>query len=231
MFLFFLPVCNFLAVIQAEAATFLQLVADGNLAAVRREIARDPVLVEIPDDLGRSPLHLAVINGHLAIVNVLINAGANTNARDRVKHYTPLHYAAFHSFPKILQFLISRRADVHIADQNGNFPLHFAAANGCPATVDILLTHNANPDCMNKNWQTPLHLAARATANQKEFPAASQNESGYLEVARLLLRAGATNGINDIWQNRPETLAWQQSSRSDFPRRFSSLLRQFGRTR
>ncbi len=212
-------------------SSFFELIINGELDAVRRQITRDPVLATMADELGRSPLHLAVIHGHLAIVNVLINAGADVNGVDRLKNYTPLHYAAFYSFPKIMQFLLSRRADVYVSDRDGNLPLHLAAANGCPATVEILLEWNSSPDCMNKNWQTPLHLAARASDNRKEFHAASKNDDNYLEVTRLLLLGEATAGIHDIWRNLPETIAWQKDGHSTFPGRFSKLLRDFGRSR
>lgn len=214
-----------------HAADFHKLIIDGQLDAVRRDLARDDVLYNMSDELGRSPLHLAVISGHLAIVNVLINAGADVNAVERLKKFTPLHYAAFYSFPKIMLFLLSRRADVFMSDCEGNLPLHFAAANGCPATVQILLQHDATPDCMNTDWQTPLHLAAKATDNRKEFPAASGREEDYLEVTRLLLEAGATTGLYDIWRNMPETIAWQKDHRSTFPKRFSQLLKTFAHTR
>jgi len=213
------------------ADPFHRQVADGDLDGVRRALARNPILATMNDELGRSPLHLAVINGQHAMVNVLINAGAEVNAVDGLKKFTPLHYAAFYSYPKILEFLLTRRADILAQDIDGNLPLHFAAANGSPATVRILLENNSGPDCLNNNWQTPLHLAAAAVENQKSFPAASKDEKDYLEVAKLLLQAGATLGIHDIWRNLPETIAWRKDHRSTFPRRFEELMRQKGRTR
>ncbi len=43
------------------------------------------------DSLGKTPLHYAVSGGHLAVVNRLIEAGANVNANDeRVIGNTPL---------------------------------------------------------------------------------------------------------------------------------------------
>lgn len=212
-------------------ADFHELIRLGNLDEVRKSIARDGELYCMADELGRSPLHLAVIHGQMAIVNVLINAGADVNAVDRLKKYTPLHYAAFYSYPKILMFLLSRRADLFMSDDEGNLPLHLAAANGCPATVQILLQHNATPDCMNENWQTPLHLAARAVENRKEYPAASEKDEEYLKVASLLLEAGATTGLYDIWRNVPETIAWQKERNSTFPKRFSQLLKSFAPAR
>ncbi len=228
----FLLLAAFLITASGSVADpFHKLVVNGELAAVRRAIARDSVLATMNDELGRSPLHLAVINGHMALVNVLINAGADVNAVDGLKQYTPLHYAAFYSYPGIMMFLLSRRADFLIADRDGNLPIHLAAANGCRATVEALLLHRASPDCLNNNWQTPLHLVARAAGNLQDYPAASDRDDDYLEVARLLLSAGAITGIHDIWRNLPETIAWQKDRKSLFPGKFEKLLKEFGRTR
>jgi hypothetical protein len=153
------------------------------------------------------------------------------NSIDRLKGYTPLHYAAFYSYPGIMLFLLSRRADFLIADRDGNLPLHFAAANGCRATVEALLLHKASPDCLNNNWQTPLHLAARASGNLKDFPAASDRDDDYLGVARQLLEAGAITGVHDIWRNLPGTIAWQRDPGSGFPGKFERLLKEFSRAR
>ncbi|HNX75081.1 MAG TPA: ankyrin repeat domain-containing protein [Candidatus Rifleibacterium sp.] len=212
-----------------SAANFHKLVVDGELEAVRREISRDGELATMNDELGRSPLHLAVIHGHMALVNVLINAGADVNATDRLKNYTPLHYAAFYRFPGITLFLLGRRADYLMADRDGNLPMHIAAATGCPQIVKTLIQHKASPDCLNNNWQTPLHLAAINSGNRHNFPAASDSDADYLEVARLLLEAGATTGIHDIWRNLPETLAWQNGRRSRFPGNFAALMKEFRR--
>lgn len=207
-----------------NAAAFHDLVRNGELEEVRQNLAHDDVLANMADEIGMSPLHIAVINGHLRLANILINAGAEVNATDRLKRMTPLHYAAFHNYPKVMLFLLSRRADHSMADSDGNLPLHFAAANGCYSTVDILLQHRASPDCLNRYWQTPLHLVAYAGNNREQFPAASKKADNYLEVAKLLLREGATRGIRDIWQNMPETIAWQGDNQHDFARSFTRLM-------
>ena len=216
--------CLVLYSFPTSAADFHNLIRDGDVKQIRASLARDNVLANMTDEIGMSPLHIAVINGHLRIVNILINAGAEVNATDRLKRRTPLHYAAFHSYPKIMLFLLSRQADHSMADSEGNQALHFATANGCYSTVDILLQHLANPDCLNQNWQTPLHLAAYAGRRRDLFPNAAKKDNDYLDVTRLLLLQGATPGIRDIWQNLPETIAWQNTAGKNFARAFTRLM-------
>jgi ankyrin repeat protein len=207
------------------------LIAEGREAEVGQLLSKDPVLANMTDELGRSPLHVAVINGHLDMVNILIRAGATVNCSDRLRQASPLHYAAFHNYPRIMLFLLSRGADPGFSDNHGNKALHIAAANGCRSTVEILLQHGAKPDVFNKNWQTPLHLAASAGSSRDDFPHASNNDRDYLEVARLLLLAGAASQIQDIWQNQPLTIAWRNDRRRGFAREFDRLVKTFARTR
>lgn len=226
-----LLVCLYLLPTAVYADNFHDLIVNGELNAVRKRIAHDVVLVNMADGLGRSPLHLAVISGDLAMVNVLIKAGADVNAIDRLKALTPLHYAAFHNYPKIMLFLLARAAQVAPRGVDHNTPLHFAAANGGTTTVEILLRHKAKPDVYNRKWQTPLHLAALAGFERHTFPAASQKEQDYLLVAKLLLQAGASFDTNDIWSNKPETIAWKNVIHTSFPQEFSRIVDSFRRAR
>jgi len=55
--------------------------SEGWVSKVRQRLADDPTLVDIMD-AGRAPLHLAAKGGHLGVVKLLIEAGANVNLRD-----------------------------------------------------------------------------------------------------------------------------------------------------
>ncbi len=213
----------------AQAADFHALVKNGELQSVRRQISRDKILVNMKDEIGRSPLHIAVISGHLAVVNVLIKAGAEVNAAERFKNLTPLHYAALYNFPKIMLFLLSRGAVVNACDNDGNSALHYAAANGCRTTVEILLQHQAMVNIYNRQWQTPLHFCAYAGQDIQRAGFVSKQQADFIEVARLLLQAGANPSMRDIWQNMPESIAWQNSPEKDFAEKFSELVRTNGR--
>lgn len=207
----------------AFASDFHHLVRSGNLEKVKAEIAKDKRLVNLTDELGRNPLQLACEHGYLAMVNVLIKAGADINHIDRLKGFSALHYAALRNNPKVLSFLLSRGADMTIQDSEGNFPLHYCAANGCVETVTILVDHQADVNCMNRHWQIPLHLCAFAGQKIQQFPFASQKPNEYLRVAEILVANGAFAGLRDIYDDTPTTIAARHTG--DFLKQFLEIVK------
>ncbi|MCO5595339.1 hypothetical protein L7F22_049381 [Adiantum nelumboides] len=109
----------------------------------------------------RTPLHYAAGGGQAAIVNVLLQAGADAYARDK-DGATPLHFAAGwgNSIPCMdLLYKSSKRRHV---DDKGWTALHYAAANGQLQTVHWLLNQGADINAVeNVRGNAPLHLAER----------------------------------------------------------------------
>lgn len=107
-------------------------------------------------DDGVTPLHVAVLNGHLEIVKLLIADGANVNAKynDNIvpcmfcRGGTPLHVAAFYGRKDIAELLIASGADVNAKNYNGMTPLHAAADNGYNETSRMyqILGYRDDPD-------------------------------------------------------------------------------------
>src|SRR5262249_47937828 len=58
----------------------LRAAGDGDVAGVQSELARDPALARSSNDTGDTALHRAAAAGHLGVVNVLVDAGANIDA-------------------------------------------------------------------------------------------------------------------------------------------------------
>jgi ankyrin repeat protein len=218
--------CLFLlsCLLPLRAKDFHWLVERGTLKEIRQALNGDARLATMKDELGRTPLQLAVIKGDLRLVNVLLNAGAEVNVADRLKGYCAIHYAALYKHAKITAFLLARRADLRVKDNEGNFPLHIAAANGCHEVVRILLEHRADPNAMNKFWQNPLHLCAKGVKNSNDFPFASNNESDYLKVVELLMKFGAYTLLRDYKEDTPAAIVMRNYQNSGFAQAMIRLL-------
>lgn len=73
---------------------------------------------------------------------------------------TPLHLATLFHRVDAVELLLSERADVSLADAEGNTALHMAAFLGHTDVVRILLKHAADPEVRNKLGFTASDLVA-----------------------------------------------------------------------
>ncbi|XP_023931035.1 inversin-like isoform X1 [Lingula anatina] len=95
---------------------------------------------------GRTALHLAVADGNYAVVDALISLEkCNVSALDNMFR-TPLHWAAVLGHSKIVELLLSKKADYASSDSNGATPLHYAAQNNFADTVEVFLRHKGVTD-------------------------------------------------------------------------------------
>ncbi|XP_050419991.1 integrin-linked protein kinase [Adelges cooleyi] len=110
------------------------------------------------DDHGFSPLHWAAKEGHLKIVEMLIQRGVRINSTNRGDD-TPLHLAAAHGHHEIVHLLLKNRADINFTNEHGNTPLHYACFWGYEAIAEELIENGALAASANKDGDTPLDKA------------------------------------------------------------------------
>ena len=67
----------------------------------------------MPGDRGWTELHEAAKRGHLDAVRLLLEHGADPNAREPGDNTTPLHWAAAHGHVDVVRGLLDAGADVH----------------------------------------------------------------------------------------------------------------------
>lgn len=114
--------------------------------------------VNLPDNLGRTLLHAAVLLGQAEMIRQLLDTGANTEIADQIGR-TPLHYAVQRLDPAITEILIKAKAKVDAADARGRVPLYLAAEAGNATETRVLLVAGAEL-VRSKEERTPLHAAA-----------------------------------------------------------------------
>jgi len=128
--------------------------------------------LDIHDDLGRTPLCLAVLNDRAAVARLLIETGADPNTRDE-KGLTLLHIAAKCGFGEIAQILGGYGADPHARDvHHRQKPWFLAALHGRHQIVRALLEREVD---FNPQSQKVEELFFRVV------------EEGFVPMVRLLL--------------------------------------------
>jgi uncharacterized protein len=88
-------------------------------------------------DFGDTPLHVAAIRGDAAMIEALLNAGAQIDAAGE-HQYTPLHEAVEQGHIEAVQLLLSRGASLTSQTDDGATPLELARSMG-HRDIEILL--------------------------------------------------------------------------------------------
>jgi len=120
-------------------------------------------------------LRNAARDGHAAVVELLLAAGADVKAKNEYGE-TALHQAAWYGHAAIVELLLAAGADVDAQDEAGWTALHEAAQEAHAAVVELLLAAGADVNAQSNAGWTALHQAA---------------ENGHAAVVELLLAAGA----------------------------------------
>ena len=116
---------------------------------------------------GYRPLHIAAFNDARDVTVVLVERGANINAKGRYGwNRTPLHSAAQGNAPEAAAELIERGANIHAKNKDGRTPLHIAAGNNAREAAAELIERGANIHAKTKQGSTPLHDAAWENARE-----------------------------------------------------------------
>jgi ankyrin repeat protein len=110
---------------------------------------------------GNSAMHLAVIHGQEEITRWLIDNGVCVNIANK-KGITPLVYATWYGYTKLVQTLVEKGANVNCQTScfNNATPLHLAVWRDNQDVVRTLLKLGADPTLFCSYNQTPVHWAA-----------------------------------------------------------------------
>ncbi|XP_047446734.1 ankyrin repeat and death domain-containing protein 1A isoform X2 [Mugil cephalus] len=134
-----------------------------------------------PNKRGDTPLHLAVRNGHLDAVQLLLQ---KFDTRDEVntEGETALYQAADNAQEECLLTLLEAGCDPNILTHARCSALHPVSKRGETSLVQLLLEYKADPDFQNQDLDAPLHLAVK---------------NSHIPVIHSLLQAGCNINVTD----------------------------------
>lgn len=137
------------------------MVVFGELDIVKDIVSRG-ARIDIPDNEGNQPLHLAAIKNYSHIIRFLLKSGAKVNAKG-ANGRTPVHLALGHA--QALRTLLGAHPNLSTPDNDGDTALH-AALRMFPrkrsktgGVIEKLLCRGANVNSMNHAGVTPFHIA------------------------------------------------------------------------
>ncbi len=128
----------------AKAVAIVEGLRSGDFAALDKEIAADPNLLNARGPEGSTPFMYAVVYGTAATIERLLQKGADPNARNDAGASALMWAATDLSKTRVL---LSHRADVNARSNDMHTPLIVAARKpGNVAVVRLLLDNGANPN-------------------------------------------------------------------------------------
>ncbi|KAH0558926.1 hypothetical protein GP486_004447 [Trichoglossum hirsutum] len=183
-----------------EINEFIRAAAMKQYVAVIRALLKRVHVEARNPQYGYAALVWAAKNGHLAVVEVLLENGADVNASN-TDALTALQLAAESGHETVVQLLIRKGASIEAhprttrdnssdifvlssstTDRNGKRALHLAAENGHEAIALLLIEGGADLNSGDYGGRTAVHLAA---------------ENGHGRVALLLTQKGADPKAGD----------------------------------
>jgi hypothetical protein len=133
---------------------------NGFTTSVKRLLSIRNINVNVKEDLyGSTPLHYAAANGYVEITRLLLQNGAEVNAKNNYGH-TPLHWAAIHGQVDILHLLVENGANLEAQNNYGGRALHYAARYGhLPFIQELISRYYVDINARSNNGETALMLA------------------------------------------------------------------------
>ncbi len=182
-------------------------VAIQDVDLVKQILKYDPDLEVRESKANATPLHFAAVNNHVEILVMLLEKGANPEAR-LINGLTTLHIAAEHGSIEMVEAILKKNVDITARDVHGRTVLHFAVANKKPDSADIihriantstfLVNNNTNWSVVDTFGSMPFMVAEYLSSPSAELLREKSGDAGKMWLSEKLLahRFGISGSVS-----------------------------------
>ncbi|KAL6076828.1 Phosphatidylinositol 4-phosphate 5-kinase 1 [Balamuthia mandrillaris] len=146
-----------------------QALMEGNKHVISKLLSlHGPSLLNCYNDVGRTPLHMAVALRDIDLCKLLLAKGADLNQKeDTDLKWTPLHIACHYGDLSMCEFLLKQPGiGVLVISKDNTLPLHYLVAHSFGAQADqqrsvlsLMIENGASVNSQTLQGLTPIHKA------------------------------------------------------------------------
>ena len=171
--------------------------------------------VRFRDKFGNTALHRACYKNIsqedlIDVVELLINKGADVNAKNKKEGSTALHIVTYRHNKEIVQLLVKKGADVNVKNKYGITPLHYV---GNINITEFLIAKGADINAKDNKGYTPLHNVATKVIKSENFFKYELSIEQTIPVAEHLIANGADVNAKDKDGKTPLKLAIEKDNK------------------
>ncbi len=195
--------------------TLLHLVAKKGYKDIARLFIANGADLNAKNEYGNTPLDIAVHYGHLNIIMLLIDSGAEINSN-------VLFYAFNQGNQDMIESLILHNANINIQNNAGETPLHIAVNQGDKHIIQSLVSHGASVgnridllhQVIDRGHENIAELLIKAANPNIKYSNDMGNtllhlaaEKNYQGITRLLIEKGVNVNAKNKYGQSPLDLA------------------------